>query len=811
MIVLGGNGAVAYNLTRSLRFRASATSYLSRTPAASSNQSVWTWSAWVKRGKLGVTQTLFSAYSASNYQTYINFTSGDNLQFNNFWGTDNENLITTQVFRDPSAWYHIVVNVNLTAGTYQNAIQMFVNGVQITAFSTTTFTNAFNAGAINGAFPHAIGQYATQSTNYSDLYLAEVNFVNGQQLTPPYFGSTNSAGVWQPIKYSGAYSTNGFYLPFTDNSALTTSSNVGLGKDFSGNSNYWTTNNISITAGVTYDSMTDVPTLTSITASNFPVFNPLDKNANIAVLNGNLQTQATTATAVTRCSMALPSSGKFYFEQTTNLLSDASNAVAFGICSQSRSLSAGIGQTGDYMMYLVGATRFYSNSSYVAGVNTLPVNNDITRVAVDITNGKMWVGNNSIWYSSNGSSTGDPANGLNPTFTGSFAGLIPCVYYDGVVSWNTFINFGQQPFSYSAPSGFTSLNTYNLPTPTIVAGNKYMDATLYTGAGAAQTVTNAASFKPDFVWIKGRSNALSNYLFDSVRGIYNYLSSDTTAAEGSASITLTSFNSNGFSLGGSNATGSLNTTFVGWQWQAGQGSSSSNTNGLITSTVSVNPTAGFSVVTYTGTLNATGTATVGHGLSVAPSMIISKSRNVINGDVGLWDVRHTSLPNWNYILQLQSTAAQADSSGNGSMSAPTSTVFSVNNSSGMGVIGDNYVAYCWTAIPGFSAFGSYTGNGSTDGPFVYCGFQPKFIFIKRADAAGNDWWIEDSARNPYNQIGNLLFANQNSGEVTGSGYYINFLSNGFKIANTAGGVNTSGGTHIYAAFASNPFKNSLAF
>jgi hypothetical protein len=334
-----------------------------------------------------------------------------------------------------------------------------------------------------------------------------------------------------------------------------------------------------------------------------------------------------------------------------------------------------------------------------------------------------------------------------------------------------------------------------------------MDATTWTGDGNnPRTITNAAGFKPDLVWSKLRSGAASNNLYDSVRGTGKVLFSDLTSDEqtNNAFGYLTAFNSNGFSsTAGSTSNAYFNangSTYVGWQWQAGQGTTSSNTSGSITSTVSVNTTAGFSIVTYTGT----GTnQTVGHGLGVAPAMMIFKDRT--SGSYN-WAVWHTSLGGGDYALQLNTTAASTNAYDywNGS---PSSTTFGIGTDFGTNKSGDNYVAYCWAEIAGFSKFGSYTGNGSTDGPFVYLGFRPKYIMIKRTDSAGYQWSIWDTSRNTYNVAGSNLWADSSEAETTSdAGYGTDLLSNGFKLRNSNAARNASGGTYIYMAFAENPLK-----
>jgi hypothetical protein len=332
-----------------------------------------------------------------------------------------------------------------------------------------------------------------------------------------------------------------------------------------------------------------------------------------------------------------------------------------------------------------------------------------------------------------------------------------------------------------------------------------MDATLYTGTGTTQVIVDQAQFKPDFVWIKSRSAAENNCLFDSVRGVTNYLFSNSTISEQNyGTFGVTAFNSNGFTvIGGSGyAVNTSAATYVGWQWQAGQGSSSSNTSGTITSTVSVNTTAGFSVVTYTGTGV---TATIGHGLGVAPAMIITKNRTTAGTS---WITYHSALGATKGIyLDLTNAAATSNQFWNNV--APTSSVFTVYGGNDSNANANAVVAYCWAEIAGFSKFTSYTGNGSADGPFIFTGFRPKWLMIKRTDSTQN-WIIVDTSRDTYNVANKRLLANSSAAEDTGIPNYVDLLSNGFKCRDSNISYNASGGTYIVMAYAENPFKNSNA-
>ena len=331
-----------------------------------------------------------------------------------------------------------------------------------------------------------------------------------------------------------------------------------------------------------------------------------------------------------------------------------------------------------------------------------------------------------------------------------------------------------------------------------------MAATLYTGNGSTQSISNAVntvSFQPDFVWVKGRNEAFYHRLTSSLQSLPNYLSSNSTDAEGSVNGTISAITSTGFSVninGGTGGTNSTGINYVGWTWKAG-GTAVSNTAGTITSSVSANTTAGFSVVTYTGNGIA---ATVGHGLGVAPSMVIVKRRN----STGNWPVQHTSVSASN-VLFLDLTNAQTAST-TFQQIYPTASIFYIDGgNANVGANGGTYVAYCWAPVAGYSAFGAYTGNGSADGPFIYTGFRPRWVMFKRTDATQN-WQIFDTARDIANPEVNSLFANLANAES--NGYAIDYLSNGFKPRLSDAGYNASGGTYIYAAFAESAFKFSNA-
>ena len=789
-----------YNLTNSLRFRSSAGAYLNRTPASAGNQKTWTYSTWIKRGAVSAEGTLISG-GATTGRLCVFFNSSGNL-VSDVGGTGTFDQ-SVAVYRDPSAWYHFVWQFDTTQATAANRSRMYINGSQISLTQTRTF--ALNTDyQINNSVLQTLGTFSNSIGTYNfDGYQAETNFIDGQALTPSSFGQTSATtGVWIPKKFSGTYGTNGFYLPFTDNSALTTSSNAGLGKDFSGNSNYWTTNNISITSGSTYDSMTDVPTLTSATAANYCVLSPVDTYDNPPT-QGNLARIGVghTGSPFSTCRGTIGvSSGKWYFEALNTGTTGSSGNNMIGVMTTTTSA---LDNT-----YGGSTTSSYQDNGGLQGDNSTGTvsssgNGDIIMVAFDVDTSKMWVGKNGTWMNS-----GNPVTGVGYVFSAlPVSPLAPQVsmYGNSGDTKGWILNFGQRPFAYTAPTGFKALNTFNLPTPTIGAtasttANKYFDATTYTGTGANQSITNSGSMQPDLVWAKNRSTTDFHILQDSIRGTGKELFSNATNAEETYSNSLTSFNANGFTLGDRTPINRSSSPYIAWQWRASNATAVTNTNGTITSTVSANTSAGFSIVTYTGTGS---NATVGHGLGVAPSMIIVKRRDA--GGSG-WSVYFTTLPA-GYVLSLQSTAAQANSSGRFTTTLPTSSVFSIGTDSDLNASAGTYVAYCFAPVSGNSAFGSYTGNGSSDGTFVHLGFRPKFVMIK-SSTVGENWNIEDSSRSAYNQTAQVLYANNSRAEEP---YYpIDMLSNGFKVRSSESGTNESGATYIYMAFAESPFKYANA-
>jgi hypothetical protein len=795
-----------YQIERSLRFNSADSAYLSRTPASAGNRKTWTWSAWLKRtSKIGSFEWIFCSNPSGSTTdtTKIGFNGSNYIAIFSNSGLD---LATVAVFRDPSAWYHVVVKCDTTQATSSNRLAIYVNGVAQTLSGTyptlneDTFINlnqlhTFGRAEFPG-FPEYIAEYVT-----------EVHLIDGQALDPTSFGEFNATtGIWQPKAYEGEYGTNGFYLNFSDNSGTTSST---LGKDQAG-SNDWTPNNFSVTAGAGNDSLVDSPTRYGTDTGaggevrgNYATLNPLGKAidtgslpfAKLELSNGNLALNGEYGSVIGTIGV---SSGKWYWEV------EAGDGIMAGVADSPRVTTSS--NTPGSFSRSAAWNVYYSdppvNTGYTVGSPSLSaatVSGDIIGVALDMDAGEVRFYKNGTVQNSGDAVISGVTGTAFPIFRGS---------RDGVRN----VNFGQRPFAYTAPSGFKALVTTNLPEPTIADGGEYFNTVLWSGNSTDGRTITGVGFQPDFAWIKIRSSAGGHRLQDAVRGANKSLGSGATAAEDTDYVLgyVSSFTSDGFVLEeGTDADGffinnETGETYVAWNWKAG-GASVVNTDGTISSNVSVNPTAGFSIVTYAG--NSTAGATIGHGLGVAPSMVIVKARDKTED----WLVYHKGVASdaETDYLQLNSTAAASDNSVVWNDTAPTSTVFTVGADSGVNGSTYNYVAYCFAPVAGYSAFGSYTGKGSADGSFVYLGFRPRYAIFKSTTTT-TGWFIWDSVTNTFNVMTKYLAANVSDAEGTYTG--VDFLSNGFKFRSSSAGdgFNQSGETYIYACFSENPFKYALA-
>jgi hypothetical protein len=769
MPFIGVGGSQNYEIQKSLRFRASASAYLSRTPSGSGDRQTWTWSGWVKRGALqGV--TLFSASNSTNtnYSQIVFSASTDTLDFLGAFVSSSvtARITTSAVFRDPAAWYHVVAVFDTTNATSTDRLRLYVNGVRQTAASGTYPAINYASGLLNSTFVHRIGAINTGSLiNEFDGHMAEINFVDGQALDPSQFGKTDSTtGAWVPKRYAGSYGTNGFYLPFSDGTSLTT-----LGNDESGNNNDWTLNNVSLTAGTTYDWMDDTPT------NNFATLNPIavsaEREGTIADANlGVTQNTSTVGAVYSFSTIALHPSAKVYVEATavSGITSAASGLATCGVVA----LDNGSAIT-NVLQYVSDARKFVDGS--ISAYGATYASNDVIGMAIDMAS-------KSVEFFKNNVSQGV----LN--WAGTYSTLYVSVSANGNTSGNRVwaTNFGQRPFAYTPPSGFKTLCTKNLPAPRVKRGDNYFDANTRTGTGAAFSVTGKR-FSPDLVWTKSRSAATDHAIYDSVRGATKQLESNTTTPETTEANGLTAFNSDGFSGGALAQINTNGATYVDWMWKESIAS-------------------GLDIVTYTGT---GANRTIAHGLGVVPKVILVRSRTGANREWAVYHAENTSAPETDYLL-LSSNAATADLNTYWNDTAPTSSVFSLGTINTVNANGEDYVAYLFAEVDGFSKFGSYIGNASVDGPFIWCGFRPKAVIFKCTTTGALSWIMEDTARSDGNVVQKYFSADLNVAESDSSVGAVDFLSNGFKLRTTNGNWNNSGGTYVFLAFAETPFKYANA-
>jgi hypothetical protein len=766
-------GAGGYEIERSLRFNSADSAYLNRTPSTAGNRKTWTWSGWLKRTKLA-TQYFFFGGTSSTEAAYLGFASEKLIVGSRVGGGFDTDLVPTMVFRDFSAWYHLVVAYDTTESTASNRVKIYVNGVQVTTFDAATYPGLNTETYINATNLHYLSRHPNGL--YFDGYLADVHFIDGQALDPTDFGEFDATtGAWNPIEYTGSYGTNGFHLPFSDNSSAS-----ALGTDDSGNGNNWTVNNFSVTAGSGNDSLRDSPT-NGNTANdtgaggevpgNYCTLNPLDTQSPAPILtNGNLQVtgQSGTTYYVGRCTL-LCSSGKFYWEATINSGADSTGfSPSPGLERSDTNLDLGFALGGGGSN---GVAYMRNGQKYQNGVLT---NYGASHAAGDVIGFALDMDNGTLTCYKNGTSQGQLASGL--------------LGYSWSPSWNVrestsiIYNFGQRAFAYSAPSGFKALCTANLDDPLIADGRTAMDVLTYTGNGTSQTFSGL-EFSPDLVWLKKRSDTQNNVVYDTTRGVTSELVTNSQNVSFN-SQGVTAFNSDGFSVGNGGVSNDSAQTYVAWTWDE-------------------SASKGFDIVSYTGDGNSG--RTVSHSLGVKPSLMIVKRYSSGGSN---WSVYHQDLGATKY-LQLNAINNANTASNQWSNTEPTSTVFTVGSGGNVNDNGDDYIAYLFAEIEGYSKFGSYTGNGNADGPFVHTGFRSSLVIIKET-SGNNDWMMYDTARDPSNEVTQLLVPNTSDQESTLTINEIDIVSNGFKLRSDAGKTNNNGDEYAFIAFAENPFKYARA-
>jgi len=791
------SGASSYSIDNSCRFQDSKL----RMDLGYANDTKWTTSFWFKPSTfddyiLGSWANPAWATIGLNYGRFQLLISGTQN-----YGNANCHLRTERKLQDPSAWYHIVIVWDTTQSTASNRIKFYINGEKETVFDDAVWPAQNSWSFINYGTTGMIGRHRyfdyVGGDEYYSGYIAEFRWLSGiAKSDASEFGEFGDYGEWKPIEYTGSYGSNGYFLDFKDSS--------NLGNDVSGNNLDFTITNLAAT-----DQMLDSPT------SNFCTWNSEADVADNSYSEGNTKVNTTRYNYDRVIGTMGVSSGKWYWEVLQH------NTCGYALIGVTQTVSIAplqyLGSASDDYAYYQNGNTYNNGSSTSYGSSWSANGGHIIGVALDLDNG-------TITFYKNNTSQGQAYSGLDGTFMPSLSD------WHGSCSGQFIANFGQDSsfaanktaqnngeagddFYYTPPTGYKSLKASNLPDPAVKPRENF-DVAIWTGADGTQTI-NGLEFQPDFTWIKNRTGQ-HHMLFDSVRGfgsgyahgLYTPYTQVEDVWDVGAYGAVTSFNSDGFTLGTSNGyshhTNKLNETFVGWNWKAG-GTAVSNTDGTITSTVSANVAGGFSIVSYTG--NGNDNQTLGHGLEKAPEMIMLKERQ--DNPAG-WYVYHSGMatdPETDYMY-LNTNATKYDNANIWEDTAPTSSVFTIGSSASVNGNTDTYIAYCFHSVEGHSKVGSYLGNGRTDGTFINCGFKPKYVMIKSTNYSSRSWNIMDEERGGVNPSKQVLYANSSGGEDTYS-IRMDVLSNGFKIRHaTDTEVNRDGYTYIFIAFADVPFKYS---
>ena len=735
--------------------------------------------------------------------------SGGQIQSYYYSGGTIIRVRPNRLMLDNSAWYHVLVVKDTAQAVSSDRIKIYINGELQTSLANATYPGQNNQGYINSGYTQMLFHEAARFRYPCAGYFSEMHFSDGYAYTPTDYGEFKE-GIFVPKELSISYGTKGWALNFSDASSL--------GADSSGQGNNW-----SVTGFASHDRKLDNPT------TNFCTLNDGEQQyQTTGFAEGELKVTGSggAGAATYRIGRGTHAAHmKSYYEvRVTGLSGTGRNGSGFisefydmdGYGSLTTSLTGG-----EVASHAHGTTNISKNTTLVSSSGQSSSSGSIVMWAYDPNTGKVWYGVNGTW-----SLSGDPATGANPSTTldtGDF--YLPAYHLQASSDILTF-NFGQDGtfagtetagnnadgngignFKYAPPSGFLAICTRNMPSSTIgpdkaTQGNDHFNTVLKSMSTNSEEAITGVGFQPDWVWGKSRNSAYSHQFYDSNRGVTKYLESDDTAQEATDAKSLKSFDTDGMTVG-SGATFapySNGNNVVFWCWKANGGTTTTNDAsstgiGTIDSVFQANATAGFSITTYTGTGSL---GTVRHGLSSAPEMVIIKKRSAS----GNWVVGHHK--NGFTGQQYFDTGAFSTTSGSFNDTAPTNSVVTINTDSTINQSTATYVMYCFHSVYGYSRMGRYHGNGnSTDGAFVYTGFQPAWIMQKRTNSTGN-WFIFDSKRLGYNSENHRLYADGNAAEADPGDFEI--FSNGFKFGFNSTNSNGSNSTYIYMAFAEQPFK-----
>lgn len=783
----------------------------------------WTFSCWFKPGTSYLDSSRDALLTfAPNYGYQFGNSSYAPSAFPNYGGclmTVNSDVsgvieqLTNGTVTDPAAWYHIVL-INES-----NVTRCYLNGVKSSHTGATPPGNS----------DMAIGSNSNSSQDDPlEGYLAEVIMLDGTVVSHTTtngkdiideFGRFNEDGVWVPkaIEFTAAqYGAKGFRLQFQDSSNPgDDSAPTGTGH---ASANDWTATGFVTTALGNSQFDNDVDWNDSPT-SNHCMNNPFVKSeSSTSWSSANLRTQDSNTSYPNVVPGTMLLTGKHYWEY--EYTTESSAYPYLGVC-KAESITNGAN------WYSTSNNAFYwksSNSSGYHGFSTTPTGTigdcstgDVVGIAFDRDTRQ-------VQFNRNGGSF----QSLSITsYDGDFVPMIL-----GALSSEVKANFGNQAFRHTPPTGYTALQSNNLAEPTIKNGEKYFGALTYAAPGSPSypiTINGSGGnngtgnldfdAQPDLVWIKMRNGTENHILFDSLRGAGKSLRPDENIAE--SNRTNFAFATDGFTFSAADAeTYQQNDSYAAWCWKAGgaptatndnaagaaqdagsvkvNGSDSSFAQGTIAvKKMSVNTTAGFSIVQYEGTGSA---GSIPHGLGKIPKFAIFKRHD----GTGDWDCYHESIGNTKIVKLNESSSQSADGVAYYNNTSPTSTLFTIGAGGANNTSGEDMIAYIWTDIEGFSKFGEYSGNGNADGQFVYLGFKPAFVMVKTKSGANGSWSMYDNVRAPQNPNMNTLVADGAAAQVT-SGNNMDFLVNGFKCRDNGSINNGSGNVYLYMAFAEHPF------
>ena len=765
-----------YKINQSCRFNDDDSAYLSYTPdSGMDDDKKQTHSFWIKRNNIDIAIGVLTAGAAAQ-EDYFLIDATDNFVFVGNNGSFC-NYHTTQVFRDVGSWYHFHIKIDTTQATASDRVIISINGETVTSFSTETNPglNATMERFLANTLGQYIGRLSSQAIWYGEFYLAEFHALDGIASDVTNFGQSKS-GVWVPKKYTGSHGTNGFYLDFADSG--------DLGNDVSGNDNDFTPSGLAAD-----DQVLDSPT------NNYPTMNNVVQliNTGASYRNGNLEvTCGTPDYAVAPATFNFPDSGKWYIEikngagnhrTDVGIVEYPESNLTSGVTGDGHGIRCETGKAGADVFYReLGVVGSDFNAAWDVG--------EIYAIAVDMDNGKVWFGLDNLGETL--SWDGDPEAG-----TGNEISITPSKNWIFAVSnWSSgdnmslAINFGQLGFTHTPPTGFKALNSENIAKPVIKDSSTGFGIITYEATGA-ELVLSGLNFNPSsgsMVWFKGRDYASNHSIFDTVRGATEVIYSDLTNAEGTQVQSLKSFNSDGGTIGTFYNVSNNGFDFVSWWFRMGA-------------------KYGFDIQTYEGT----GVAHAeNHNLGGVPELMIVKNRDLAGTN---WATYHHHALNKidpeTDVGYLNLNNTWVDDNTKWNDTAPTPTQFTVGVHNSVNENEDNHVAYLWRSIPQFSKVFSYEGNANANGPFVYCGFRPRYVLIKSADTSGSNWFLFDSERNTYNGLDRFLRPDLSAVEGSGTNF-LDFISNGFKIRTTNADVNTNNHTIVGIAYAEQPGKWSNA-